>query len=86
MSTIALDTQILTMEETAQLLRFSKAHLSHLLNGKLRGLPRLPCIQIGRRKLIRRDSLLKWIEQAEAKALLSEGQDSSPHAQKERSN
>src|SRR4051794_8495583 len=30
---------ILTMQEVANLLRFSKAHLSYLLNGKLAGLP-----------------------------------------------
>jgi hypothetical protein len=77
---------ILTMDEAARWLRFSKAHLSHVVNGKVRGLPPLPCIQIGRRKLIRRESLLKWVERAEAPEVTSPRQGSSPQAQRERSN
>lgn len=76
---------LLTMEEAAQVLRCSKAHLSHVLNGKIEGLPRLPCISMGRRKLIRRGTLENWLASAEGGALSSPRQD-SPQAQRERRN
>src|SRR5262249_41236966 len=56
---------ILTMHEVAQLLRCSKAHLCNVLNGKVPSLPPLPCVSLGRRKLIRRAALEKWLEQLE---------------------
>ena len=52
---------ILTMSELANVLRCSKAHLSHIVNGKVAGLPPLPVARIGRRVIIRRDVLLKWL-------------------------
>ena len=76
---------VMTMEEGASLIRCSKAHMSHVLNGKVKGLPRLPSIQIGRRRLIRRESLLKWLEAFEHGGLLSARLDSPSHAH-ERSN
>jgi excisionase family DNA binding protein len=56
---------VLTIKEAAIFLRCSKAHVQNLLAGKLKGSAPLPCVPLGRRKLIRRESLLRWIERAE---------------------
>jgi|SRR5437773_11166921 len=58
-------TQILTLPEVAQLLRCSKAHLSNLLNGRVPGARPLPHVSVGRRKLIRRESLEHWLNDTE---------------------
>jgi len=58
---------ILTIEEAAKELRCSKAHVQNLLAGKVSS-ARLPCIKLGRRKLIRRESLLRWLDHAELRA------------------
>ena len=52
---------ILTLKEVSKELRCSKAHLSHIINGKVAGLPPLPVARIGRRVIIRRESLLNWL-------------------------
>ena len=52
---------ILTLNEVAAELRCSKAHLSHIINGKVPGLPPLPVARIGRRVIIRRAVLLQWL-------------------------
>jgi hypothetical protein len=52
---------VLTLKELATELRCSKAHLSHIINGKVAGLPPLPVARIGRRVVIRREALLKWL-------------------------
>jgi excisionase family DNA binding protein len=57
--------QILTLPEVAQLLRCSKAHLSNLLNGRVPGARPLPHVSVGRRKLIRRESLEHWLHDTE---------------------
>ena len=57
--------EILTIGETALVLRCSKAHVSNALNGKLANVPRLPCIPVGRRRLIKRASLDRWMEAIE---------------------
>ena len=62
----ALD-QVLTIEDVAQILRCSKAHVSHIINGKVRGLPRLTHLAMGRRKLVRRDWLDQWMEASRQK-------------------
>ena len=64
-SAIANDAGILTIKEAAAMLRCSKAHVQNLLAGKVKGAPRLPFIPLGRRKLVRRESLIRWMEQAE---------------------
>jgi hypothetical protein len=53
--------EILTLPEVAQRLRCSKAHVSKLLNGKVRGVPPLTHISMGRRKVVRRDWLDAWL-------------------------
>ncbi len=57
--------KILTLREAAAFLNCSKAHLSHAINGRIAGIPILPHISIGRRKLILRSSLLEWMERIE---------------------
>lgn len=61
-----LGQQLLTIGEAAQLLRCSKAHLSNVLNGKVRNVPPLTSVQIGRRRLISRRSLTSWIASVES--------------------
>ena len=57
--------QILTVPEVALALRCSKAHVHNLINGKVGGTPKLPSIQLGRRRLVRLTSLATWIEAKE---------------------
>lgn len=52
---------LLTREETMQRLRLKAAHFSKLVNGKVKGLPPLPVVQIGRRQLFREEAVEKWI-------------------------
>lgn len=54
-------TALLTREETMARLRLKAAHFSKLVNGKIRGLPPLPCVQIGRRQLFREEAVQQWI-------------------------
>jgi len=61
----AKDAEVLTIKEAAVALRCSKAHVQNLLAGKVIGAPPLPFIPLGRRKLIRRESLIRWMERAE---------------------
>jgi excisionase family DNA binding protein len=53
--------EILTLSEVAFRLRCSKAHVSKAINGRLRDLPPLPAIRMGRRRLVRRSSLERWL-------------------------
>jgi excisionase family DNA binding protein len=56
---------LLTMAEVAELLHVSKAHICNAVAGRVRGCPPIPAVRLGRRKLIRRGSLLAWLEQNE---------------------
>jgi len=55
-------TDILTIAEVATVLRCSKAHVQNALRGKLRGVPRLMHLAMGRRKVVRRQWLQEWLE------------------------
>jgi hypothetical protein len=57
---------LLTVTEVAELLHCSKAHGCNVLAGLLRGCVPIPSVRLGRRTLVRRGSLLHWIEQNEA--------------------
>jgi len=57
---------LLTMAEVAALLHCSKAHVCNAVAGKVRGCPPIPAVTLGRRKLVRRETLLRWIDQNEA--------------------
>ena len=52
--------EILTPEEIAKELRCSKAHVYKILNGEVAGLPRLPHLPLGRKKVVRRSSFDAW--------------------------
>jgi excisionase family DNA binding protein len=56
---------VLTLKEVAQRLRCSKAHLSNVIAGKVLNLPPLPVVRIGRRLLVRDESLSRWLAAVE---------------------
>jgi excisionase family DNA binding protein len=53
---------ILTVADAAAELRCSKAHVLNLVRGKVRNVPPLPAIKLGRRTLVRRAALVAWLE------------------------
>jgi excisionase family DNA binding protein len=57
---------LLTMLEVSKILQCSKAHVSNLAAGKVRGCLPLPAIHMGRRMLVRREALEIWIEKSES--------------------
>jgi hypothetical protein len=61
----ARDSQVLTVAEVAARLRCSKAHVCNAINGRVNGVTALPSISMGRRKLVRCESLAAWLEQNE---------------------
>lgn len=65
----AASCKVLNLAEAAALVRCSRAHLSNVINGKVRGIPRLPTVRIGRRVLFRRESLETWLQQVESAGL-----------------
>jgi excisionase family DNA binding protein len=56
---------VLTCSEAAKRLKCSKGQLSKLICGKLKGAPRLKVARIGRRVLVREESLDEWLREAE---------------------
>lgn len=58
--------KVLNLKEAAAFVRCSKAHLCNILNGKVRDIPRLPAVRVGRRVLFRRESLEQWLRDVEA--------------------
>jgi hypothetical protein len=52
---------LLTLCEVAELLHVSKAHISNIVAGRVAGCAPIPTISLGRRKLVRRTSLLAWV-------------------------
>jgi excisionase family DNA binding protein len=57
---------VLTLVEAAQTIRCSKAHLLNVIHGRVPNLPPLRHVKIGRRMLIRRESLERWLAAAES--------------------
>jgi excisionase family DNA binding protein len=53
--------RVLTVAEVARELRCSKAHVHNLINGRVSGVKPLPAIPLGRRRIVRRESLNDWI-------------------------
>jgi hypothetical protein len=53
---------VLTIGEVAELLRCSRNHVSNVMNGKVPAVPALPHFAMGRRKLVRREWLIEWLE------------------------
>jgi excisionase family DNA binding protein len=62
---------VLTLPEAAQLMRCSKAHLLNVIHGRVANVPPLPCVRIGRRILIRREALERWLAAVEGNAVVS---------------
>ena len=55
------DFDLLTLSEVAELLHCSKTHVCRAVAGRVAGCPAIPAVSLGRRKLVRRSSLLAWI-------------------------
>lgn len=55
--------KILTLLEVSERLRCSKAHAARLINGKVRGLPPLTHVAMGRRKVVPEEWLVEWMKQ-----------------------
>ncbi|MBV8068864.1 MAG: helix-turn-helix domain-containing protein [Acidobacteriaceae bacterium] len=53
---------VLNVAEVAEILRCSRNHVSNVLNGKVPTVPVLPHFTIGRRKLVRREWLIEWLQ------------------------
>jgi hypothetical protein len=60
------DFDLLTMRDVAGLLKCSRAHVTNLVAGRVNGCAPLPAIHMGRRLLVRPETLMVWIEQNEA--------------------
>ena len=56
---------LLTLSEVAELLHCSKAHICKAVAGRVAGCQPIPAVSLGRRKLVRRSSLLAWIAENE---------------------
>jgi len=61
--------QVLTVAEVAEDLRCSKAHVCNMINGKVVGVLPLPVICLGRRRLVRRETLEEWKKANEMRQL-----------------
>ena len=62
------DFGLLTLTTVAKLLHCSKAHVSNVIAGRVSGCLPIPAIRLGRRKLVRYETLLAWIERNEQAA------------------
>ena len=53
--------EIMDIKAAANYLGVSRSHLSHILAGKIPGVPAIPHVRAGRRALIRRAVIDRWI-------------------------
>lgn len=60
---------VMTLQQAADYLRISKAHLSNIINGKVPGVSPLPHAAVGRRILIRRIWADEWLEKIGARSV-----------------
>ena len=60
---------VLTLDQAANFLRISKAHLSNVINGKVPEVQPLRCFRVGRRILIKREWVDEWMESADLEAI-----------------
>ena len=65
MSTFSDQFDLLTLADAAALLHCSKAHIGKAVRGRVPGCTPIPAVSLGRRKLIRRESLRQWLESNE---------------------
>jgi excisionase family DNA binding protein len=59
------DFDLLTLADVARLLHVSKGHVSNVIAGRVPGCRPLPAVRLGRRMLVRYESLVAWIERNE---------------------
>jgi len=59
---------LLTREEAMARLRLKAAFFSKITNGKVKGLPTLTSVRIGRRQLFREETLNQWIIDVESRS------------------
>ena len=59
------DREIMDIRAAAIYLGVSRSHLSHLLAGKVAGVPAIPHVRAGRRALIRRVVIDRWLLEQE---------------------
>lgn len=57
--------EIMDIKAAANYLGVSRSHLSHILAGKVPGVPAIPHVRAGRRALIRRAVIDQWVLQQE---------------------
>lgn len=57
--------EIMDVKTAAHYLGISRSHLSHILAGKVRGVPAIPHVRAGRRALIRRSVIDHWLLEQE---------------------
>jgi hypothetical protein len=58
-------TKVLTRRETMERLRLKAATFSKLTNGRMKDLPPLRCIRVGRRQLFLEATVDQWLVDAE---------------------
>jgi excisionase family DNA binding protein len=63
---VSVMSNLLTCAETAKRMKISKGQLSKLINGKVPGVPPLKTARLGRRVLVREDTLERWLEEVES--------------------
>ena len=66
--------EIMDIKTAANYLGVSRSHLSHILAGKVPGVPVIPHIRAGRRALIRRAVIDKWLSEQENDVATSRAQ------------
>lgn len=71
METLPDRMDVLTVNDVARLLRCSKAHICKIINGKVKDTPPIPAIAVGRRRLVRRQSLVQWMTERERDARIT---------------
>ncbi|MFN7998362.1 MAG: helix-turn-helix domain-containing protein [Bryobacteraceae bacterium] len=64
-SQVLIPREIMDIKAAAHYLGVSRSHLSHILAGKVPGVPSIPHVRAGRRALIRRTVIDQWILEQE---------------------
>lgn len=62
---------LLTIDEVAEVMRVSYSHVQKLTQGAVKGSPTLSSVRIGRRVLVRRQTLDRYIEAVETREVHS---------------
>jgi hypothetical protein len=64
-----MEMKVLDMATVAKRLGCSKGHVSKLINGRVKGTPVLPCVALGRKKLVMETTLYDYMKQLEANGI-----------------